>query len=299
MFLIRIGIIYMLIDYKIHLISLDQIKVPKNSVRVHDVDVGTDDLAASIRANGLLQPVVAYFDAEKKYYLALIGQRRLIAYYLLNEKYPGEGFDKIKCILIDEPESNEKKISLSLAENITQIPMTKPDLIQTVTRLYNVYGNYKMIQQKFGITPKQIDIYVRMARLPEPIKDAIRDGKICPNPKTAETVALKAVDATNYTKNGTVSVENVLELAREMTGGKIDQNAIAVEAKKGGNLEGIKERARKQPRQKFNIQLSTEHAIKLKRVAESTGENEQLRASQYVADGINQDFDQMEREYAE
>ena len=284
----------MLTDDKVDLISLDQIKVQKNNVRIHDIDVGTDDLAINIKANGLLQPVAAYFDAKKDIYVLLTGQRRLNAYDILNKQYPGEGFDKIKCIVIDEPKSEEKKLSLSLAENITQLPMTNSDLIKAVTDLYNVYGDYDMVQEEFGISKKMITTYVRLARLPQSIKDAINEGAISPNPKTAETAALKAVDATNYTKNGSIPVETVLELAKEIATGDITARELITEAKKGGTVAEIKSRAAKKPKEKINITLSTATAEKLRKVAESIGETEQLRATQYVVDGLEKDYAQLE-----
>ena len=274
-------------------IHLDQIKVQKHNVRIHDIDQGIEDLAENIRANGLLQPIAAYYEQEKSSYVILTGQRRLNAYHHLHDKYPEGGFDRIQCKIIDEPETPEKKKALSLSENITQLPMTNSDLIRAVTDLYNVYGDYEMVRQEFGISKRMVEKYVRLARLPDELQEAIQDGKIHSKPNTAVNVALRAVDATSYTKNGPVPIDTVIGLAVEMS--KRDNNVadIAAEAHRGGTVQEIVERARKKPKSELRIDLGPETAEKLHRVADSNGESEKLRATQYVVDGVERDYSQL------
>ena len=85
---------------EIQLLSLDSVKVQKYNVRKKEIDKGIEDLAASIKAVGLLQPITVFFDSEKEFYVILAGQRRLNAHHNLNDKYPGKGWDKIKSIVI-------------------------------------------------------------------------------------------------------------------------------------------------------------------------------------------------------
>ena len=84
-------------------ISLDEILVDKYNVRKKDIDKGLDDIAASIKAVGLLQPITVYKDDEKGKYVILAGQRRLNAFHYLNDNFPQNGYDQIDCKLIDEP----------------------------------------------------------------------------------------------------------------------------------------------------------------------------------------------------
>lgn len=279
-------------ESKFELIPLENIKVQKHNVRIHDIDQGIEDLAENIKANGLLQPIASYYNSKNEHYVILTGQRRLNAYHYLNGKYPNQGFDRIQCKIIEEPKSDEKKKALSLAENITQLPMTNPDLIKAVTDLYNVYGDYEMVKQEFGITKYMVDKYVRLARLPEPIKEAIQNGEIHHNPKTAENAALKAVDATNYVKNSSTPIEKVMDLAIEIAKGD-NASDIESEARRGGTAREIVERAQKKPKSKVSINLSTETAEKLQKVAESNGETEKSRATQYVVDGVDQDYKEL------
>ena len=280
-------------DEKFEYINIDEIKVQKYNVRIHDINQGIEDLAENIRANGLLQPIAAYYDSERSHHVILTGQRRLNAYHYLNDKYPDEGFDKIQCKIIREPDTDEKKKALSLAENITQLPMTNPDLIKAVTDLYNVYGDYEMVQQEFGLSKRMVDKYVRLSRLPERLKTAIQEGEIHPNPRKAENAAIRAVDALQYTKNGQVSVDTVLEMAKEMANPENDPRGLAEEATHGGSVNDMKQRAAKKSKTKLNIDLSSEMAEKLQKVSESNGDTEKTRATQYVVDGVSRDYDQL------
>lgn len=275
---------------EIILIPLDRIKVEKHNVRVHDIDVGIEDLAASIKAVGLLQPITVFFNSQSNEYVILAGQRRLNAYHYLNNRYPDNVYDKISCVLIDEPQTAEEKLSLSLAENITQLQMHNSDLVKAVTDLFNVYRDYEMVQEKFGLTKYMIDKYVRLARLPDEIKKAITEGAIHPNDKKAENASIRAVDALGWTKGGDVPVSEVLDLAIECAKGDIDPNALADAARMGGGIESIKDTANKRVYKKQSIDLSSEVAEKLKRVAESHGESEKSRATSYIVKGVTKDY---------
>ena len=276
------------------MILLDKIGVPQYNVRIHDMTTGIDDLAVSIKAVGLLQPITVYLDSENERYVVLAGQRRLNAFDYLNKKHPSEGFDKIACIIVNEPKTREEKLSLSLAENITQLPMHNSDLVKAVTDLYNNYSDYDLVREKFGLTKYMVDKYVRLARLPERLKTAINEGEISPNPKKAETASLRAADALQYVKGGSVDVNQVLELAREFAKPESDTGALKESAKKGGSTKEITERAHKKTPKKRTIHLTTEVAEKLQKVAEARGESENDRASQYVAEGVTRDYHELD-----
>ena len=83
----------------------------------------------------------------------MAGQRRFNAHHWLNKKYPDEKFheqktDEIKCIVIPEPDSDEKKLALSVAENITHVHMSNTDSVKAVTDLWNTYHDYDDCREK-------------------------------------------------------------------------------------------------------------------------------------------------------
>ena len=275
---------------KIQLIPLDKILVQKFNVRTKDIDSGIDEIAVSIKAIGLIQPISVFFNFEKDRYVVLAGQRRLNAHVKLNTDFPGGGFDKIKCIEMDEPKTNEEKIAFSLAENITQLPMTNTDLVKAVTDLYNVYRDYEMVRDTFGITKYMVDKFVSLSRLPERLIDAINGGEIHSNDKTAENAAIRAVNALQWTKGGDVGVADVLEFAKEYAKNEIDVGDLDDSAKKGGKVKDIIDSAKDKPKEKLTVKLSTEVAAKLKKVSDSNGEKPESRATSYVVKGVAKDY---------
>lgn len=278
----------------IQLISLDDIKVAKYNARKHNIDDGIEDLGTSIKKFGLLQPITVYHDSKEKRYVILAGQRRLNAHHWLDEKYPGKGWDKIKCLEIDEPKTREEKMGLSLAENITQVQMTNTDLVSAVTDLYNVYNDYDKVQEEFGLTRYMVDKFVRLARLPDRLKEAINQGEIHSNPKSAENSALRAVDALNWRKGGDVSADDVLELAIEYAKGEIEPAVLTAEARKGGSIKEIKEGAKKKNTVGHTVKLDTNMNNKLEQVANAHGEKPTARATGYVISGIRKDLKELE-----
>ena len=280
---------------QIEFLSLDDVKIQKHNVRTRDIDDGIDDLASSIKALGLLQPITAYYDSANSRYVVLAGQRRLNAHVLLNEKYPKDGFDKIKAILIPEPTNSDDKTALSLAENITHLGMHQTDLIKAVTDLYNVYHDYDMVQEKFGLTRYVVNKYVKLARLPQKIIDAINDGEISANPQTAENAAIRAVDALRSTSSDSdEQLENVIKLARNYASGEFQNEDLDDEARKGGNPDQIAGRARSKVKKKFTVNLSLEVAEKLQRVSEDKGEKEVSTATSFIVKGVTDAYKDLE-----
>ena len=279
---------------QITLIPIDQVKIQKFNVRKKDIQTGIEDLAASIKANGLLQPITVFLDSENDRYVILAGQRRFNAHVYLDEEFPGQGFDKIKAIEIPEPESDQEKMSLSLAENLTQLPMQDIEKVKAVTELYNTYHDYDIVKEKYGLTKYMIDKYVRLARLPQQVVDAINDGRIHSNPKTAENASLRAVDALNYTKGGEVDEAFVIEMATEYAKNEIEEDILTSEVKKGGTMSEIRNRAKKKATKKIDVNLSTDVHEKLNAVAENSGTSPSAKATSYVLSGVTKDYKELE-----
>ena len=232
--------------------------------------------------------------------MILAGQRRFNAHHWLNDNHPNEKFgdeeqlpNVIKCIVIPEPETDEEKLALSVAENITHVHMSNSDSNKAVTDLWNTYHDYDLCREKFGLTKYLVDKFVALARLPQEIKDAINEGAIHPNSKTAENCAIKAVDGLGWVKGGEVTVQEVLDLALVYAEGEIEDDAIDEEARRGGSAGDIAGRAKKKARKKFTINLSQEIADKLKVVADAKGTKENKKATQYVNDGTSRDYNEL------
>lgn len=269
---------------------IDRIKVQKHNVRLHDIDAGVDDLAASIKAHGLIEPIVAYRSDDT--YFILTGQRRFNAYNKLNKDHPGEGFDRIPCFVRDEPQTDDQKKALSLAENITQLPMNESDLVKAVTDLYNVYSDYKIVQEKFGLSRHMVDKYVKRSRLPQELKTAIDNNELGTNPRKAVNMAIRAVDAYSYTEGDPTPISDVLKLAKAMANGSVDLQDAKKGVESGMSITEMEDM--KNNKVPLKIHLSTDVDKKLDVVAKSKDSNKNVTAVQYIIKGVERDYEQVE-----
>ena len=233
------------------------IKVPKHNVRLSNTGDGLEDLKTNIKSMGLIEPIIVFENAGQ--YIALVGQRRLLAYLELNEECPDQGFDEIDCIVRTMPADDTKR-AISLGENITHLPMSKNDLIRAATDLYNKCGNYTQVHERFGLSKYMVDKYVGLSRLPEIIKQAIQSGELHNKQKNAERIALDAVDALQYVPGGDISEDKVLEFARIIARKSNLRKTLIEEAKKNPlrDVNEIQRRADEKHRIPLNLYLSVE-----------------------------------------
>ncbi len=265
-------------------IPIDKIKIIDSGVRAQSITNGLDELKENIKSLGLMQPITVYFDTEKKVYVIIAGQRRFNTYIVLNEENPNEGYDTIGAMVIDEPITDESKKAMSLAENLSRINMQNDDIAKQVTDLYNTYCDYDIVQKKFGLTRYMIDKYVRLARLPERLVQAINEGEISPNTKSAENAAIRAVDALNWQKGGDMDIEDVLKFAKSIAKGDIRINILEEEAKEGGTVAEIIDRAsKKSVRELIKLKLSSEVYNKIEEIAKSMN----MDPAKLLMDAIN------------
>ena len=276
---------------KFESIPISQIRIDKFNVRKKDIQLGMDELKQSIMVFGLIQPITVYFDTAKDMYVIIAGQRHFNTYVILNEENPNEGYDKIEAKIIEEPETEELKKALSLTENLTQVQMVNTDVVRAVTDLYNIYRDYDIVKEKYALTPYMIDKYVSLSRLPKRLIEAIDEGEISPNNKSAELAAIRAVNALNWTKGGDVNVEDVLAFAKEYAKGDIQPDTLDKEGKKGGSIAEITSRAsKKSVRQLNKIQLSSEVFEKLSKISDEFSEKPETRATSYIIKGVTEDY---------
>ena len=84
---------------------MDEIDPPGgNSPGGHPATSHDDEdkaLAENIKTVGLMQPILVKKIQDKKY-VVLEGWRRLNAFVELNTKHPGEGWDEIPAIVMDD-----------------------------------------------------------------------------------------------------------------------------------------------------------------------------------------------------
>lgn len=167
---------------RIETVALGQLDVSPLNVR-KDAEVGPDDeLVHSIRAHGLLQPLIGYqapaapppgqpgAAGAGARYLICAGQRRLLALrHVVTPDTP------VPVRLVDETTA----IEVSLAENLERKSMNPADELAAFKALIDT-GHYdaNRIADRFGFDRRTVRRRLKMAVLAPEILDALRAGTI-------------------------------------------------------------------------------------------------------------------------
>jgi ParB/RepB/Spo0J family partition protein len=144
-----------MIDNRIHEIPLQQIEISNQNVRHGNPTKDLDELAASIKSLGLLQPVVLLGEYGKPPYKLIAGQRRFLAHQELGKKHIRATFagrqDRIHATL------------LSLVENLQIVELNHADTAKAVTYLYEQFDrDEKRVQKATGLSIRKIRDYVNI-----------------------------------------------------------------------------------------------------------------------------------------
>jgi len=164
-------------DDIIHEIKLSDIELSSNNVRHMSTPTneGIEELAASIKKHGLLQPVVLVgtVDSTKPYEL-IAGQRRFLAHKFLKA-------ETIKAVFAGNLDKTNI-ILRSLIENMQRVELDYADTSDAITHLFNKFGkNERKVAQETGLSLRRVREYISIDALAsEKIKEQLKKKKITP-----------------------------------------------------------------------------------------------------------------------
>lgn len=168
---------------KLQHIPLDQLQRSALNVRrTGGKDV--DDLTASIRSLGLLQPLLVREAAQG--FDIVAGQRRHAALVALAAEN-GES-DPVPCIVMDGGD-DALVIEASLAENIARLPMDEVDQYKAFAALRKEGLPTAEIAARFGVTERLVEQRLAIAAIIAPVLNAFRRGDIGSDTLRALTMA--------------------------------------------------------------------------------------------------------------
>ena len=143
------------------------------------------ELAASIRAHGLLENLVVVQHDDERYGVTA-GARRLRALNrLVDEKHLAPD-EPVTCLVVPAGEA----VETSLAENAVRVAMHPADQVKAFTALAADGATPAQIAARFGIAERTVHKRLRLGALPDEILAAYRDGRL--NADTAEAFASTA-----------------------------------------------------------------------------------------------------------
>lgn len=159
----------------IHYIPLKEIRISEENVRLSDPTKDLDELAASIKKHGLLQPVVLKGRFGNPPYELISGQRRFLAHQTIL-KWP-----TIQAVFAGNVSTTEAVVR-SLVENMQRLELEYEDTAKAVTYLYDKYGkNERKVQEATGLSLRKVREFILLeARATPKMKSLMKAGRVSP-----------------------------------------------------------------------------------------------------------------------
>jgi ParB family transcriptional regulator, chromosome partitioning protein len=128
------------------------------------------ELAASIRENGILQPLIVTPADESGKYLLIAGERRLLAASMA-------GLETVP-VLIREA-SEQQRLELALIENVQRADLTPLEAAEAYRQLTDDFNlSHEQIAQQLGKSRVAITNTLRLLKLPEDVRHSLATGEI-------------------------------------------------------------------------------------------------------------------------
>lgn len=183
-------------------IPLSDLIIGKGQCRTQDLGKELDLLSESIKAQGLLQPIVVCAARKSGKWEILTGQRRFLAYKSLKKH-------TISAAVLDKRVEEGEAKAISITENLIRRQLSSKELTDGITFLYNLYGSIKDVVETTGLPSSKVRDYVKYPRLLPALKKMVQEGKVDVH------VAVKAQDAATG-DDGISDTEAAINLAKEM-----------------------------------------------------------------------------------
>lgn len=149
-------------------IDIDQIEPNANQPRTRFAEDNLDELAQSIRANGIVQPILVRKLGNK--YQIVAGERRWRAAQKI-------GLQSIPAVIKEIPD--EKLLELALIENIQRQELNAIEEAKAYKNLIETVGlTQEMVAERVGKNRTVITTFLRLLKLPENIQKLIEEEKI-------------------------------------------------------------------------------------------------------------------------
>ena len=150
-------------------IKLTEIVADPNQPRRTFDEAALDEIAASVKLHGVLQPIVV--TPHKQGYQIVAGERRFRA-------SQRAGLDKIPALV--RTLSNQHKLELSLIENIQRRDL---NVLETATAYLKLRDQFNLSLEEIGTrvggkSVSAVSNTLRLLRLPESVRTALADGRL-------------------------------------------------------------------------------------------------------------------------
>jgi len=151
-------------------LGIEEIIADKHQPRRHFADAQLDELAASIKAKGVLLPVLVRRGESGQGYVIIAGERRWRA-------AQRAGLRELPALVREVSES--EAFELALIENIQREDLNPVEEAEAYQRLVSDHGlTQEQLAERVGKDRSTVANSLRLLRLPEKIKRAIVEGTL-------------------------------------------------------------------------------------------------------------------------
>jgi ParB family chromosome partitioning protein len=181
-------------------LELDQIVDNPYQTRRDFSEASLADLAESIRANGVVQPIVVRPSAEGRYIL-ILGERRCRASRIA-------GKTAIPAII--RRVSDEHAAEMTVVENLQREDLNCLEQAEAYARLSRDFGlTQEEIGKRVGVSRESVSNYTRLLKLPKPVQELLASGRLG---FSEARVLLTLIDANWIPKIAEIAVERQLSV---------------------------------------------------------------------------------------
>lgn len=181
-----------------------------------------DELAASIRQHGILQPLVVEPGDEGRYKL-LIGSRRMAAARII-------GLEKVPALVLDEQLEAEKSLAIQLVENLHREDLDPIDEAEVYSTLREMGNKVSAIARLVGKDRPYVSHSLRLLRLHSKVREAVRQ-RIIPREHALSLLRLESEQqlalAEEVMETGLTLVET-RDRVRELLGKKMKWRLVPI-----------------------------------------------------------------------
>lgn len=191
-------------------IQVDRIEADPDQPRSGFDHDGLEELATSIRMDGILQPIAVRYDEQRDVYVIVHGERRWRAAKMA-------GLDSIPAVVRDVPE--DRRLIQQLVENVVREDLNALDRAAALRALKERMGDapWEQVAAAVGIRRSRLFQLLSTEKLDPAFQDALRRGDI----SEKQTRALHSLTLeeqrtlASSMKDGQLSAQSVEEIARK------------------------------------------------------------------------------------
>lgn len=213
-------------------VSVDKIQPNPMQPRNEMDDEELQDLAASIREHGILQPLIVTNDSRTDIYVLIAGERRLRAAKIA-------GLDIVPVIIREA--SEQQRLELALIENVQRADLNPIEMAEAYQKLADEFNlTQEEISAQVGKNRVTVANTLRLLKLTLIARSALLEGKISEGHARA-LLGLPSIQAQNAALQTVVSkelnVRQTEELVRKFSGSRPEIKKKAAKSAEISELE--------------------------------------------------------------